>query len=108
MKATSAKTSPVTARRTGAWRKYIPYAVGAALVIIIVSGLRTRPVEVEVGVVSTGPLTVSVLEEGKTRIRHRYLVSPPVSGFLRRVELRAGDRIEAGKTVLANIQPQPA
>jgi HlyD family secretion protein len=63
---------------------------GAALLILIVSGLRTRPVEVEVGVVTTGPLTVTVLEEGKTRIRHRYLVSPPVSGYLRRVELRAG------------------
>ena len=57
---------------------------------------------------STAPLAVSVLEEGKTRIRHRYMISPPVAGFLNRVELRAGAPVERGKTVVATIQPQPA
>jgi HlyD family secretion protein len=116
MKATSATTSarPSTAaarpraRNGGAWRKFIPWVIGGTLLLVVVNALRPRPVEVESATVATGPLIVSVLEEGKTRIRHRYVVSPPVSGFLRRVELRAGDRIEAGKTVLANIQPQPA
>lgn len=110
------KPAPVTStapartrqRKTGAWRKFIPWIIGGALLVVVVNAMRPRPTEVEVASVTTGPLTVSVLEEGKTRIRHRYLVSPPVSGFLRRVELRAGDRIEAGKTVLARIQPQPA
>jgi ABC-type dipeptide/oligopeptide/nickel transport system ATPase subunit len=40
------------------------------------------------------------------RIRHRYVISPPVAGFLRRVELRPGASIEAGRTVLATIEPQ--
>jgi HlyD family secretion protein len=96
------------ARPPAAWRRYIPHLIGAALLLLLVSALRPQPVEVEIGEVKVAPLTVSVLEEGKTRIRHRYIVSPPVGGFLRRVELRAGDRIEAGKTVLAQIQPQPA
>ncbi|HEV7868051.1 MAG TPA: HlyD family efflux transporter periplasmic adaptor subunit [Chthoniobacteraceae bacterium] len=95
-------------QRPGAWKKLIPYAIGAALIGGIIIGLMPKPIEVELATVTTGPLTVSVLEEGKTRIRHRYTVSPPVSGYLNRVELRAGDRIEAGKTVLATIQPQPA
>lgn len=95
-------------RQNGAWRKAIPWVIGGALLFVAVNALRPRPIEVETAVVSTGPLTVSVLEEGKTRIRHRYVVSPPVTGFLRRIELRAGDRIEAGTTVLARIQPQPA
>jgi HlyD family secretion protein len=51
---------------------------------------------------------VSVLEEGKTRIRHRYVISPPFAGLLERVELRAGAAIKAGETVLATIQPQPS
>jgi HlyD family secretion protein len=63
---------------------------------------------VEVATVTTGPLTVSVLEEGKTRIRHRFVISPPVAGLLDRVELRPGAPIEAGKTVLATIEPQPS
>lgn len=92
----------------GKWRKRVPYAIGGALLVLLIAGLRPRPVEVEVATVGRGPLTVSVLEEGKTRIRHRYVISPPVSGFLNRVPLRAGARIEAGKTVLATLQPQPA
>ena len=95
-------------RQKGAWRKVIPWVLGAGLLFVVINSLRPRPIEVETAAVSTGPLTVSVLEEGKTRIRHRYVVSPPVMGYLRRVELRAGDRVEAGKTVLALIQPQPA
>jgi HlyD family secretion protein len=81
----------------------VPYGVGAALLVFIINGLRPKPTEVEVAKVSTGPLVVTVLEEGKTRIRHRYVVSAPVFGNLRRVELRAGAAIEAGKTVLATM-----
>jgi HlyD family secretion protein len=58
---------------------------------------------VETAVVSRGSLTVSVLEEGKTRIRHRFEISPPVAGYLNRVALRAGAPIRAGETVLATI-----
>ncbi len=107
------QASPTT-RRTNAgrsaetWRKYVPHAIAVGLVLLLINALRPEPVAVEVGTVTRGPLTVTVLEEGKTRIRHRYIVSPPVAGYLNRVPLRAGDRIEAGKTVLATIQPQPA
>ena len=100
--------TPVRTRPRGAWRRFIPHVIVAALLAGIVAGLRPRPIEVETAVVSTGPLVVSVLEEGKTRIRHRYVITPPIAGFLDRVALRAGDPIEAGKTVLAAIQPQPA
>jgi HlyD family secretion protein len=101
----AAKARP---RKPAAWRRFIPYAIGAALLVAIVSGLRPRPLEVEVAKVTTGPLEVSVLEEGKTRIRHRYVISPPIAGYLNRVPLRAGDRIIAGITVLATLQAQPA
>lgn len=74
----------------------------------IVFGFLPKPVAVETASVGIAPLTVSVLEEGKTRIRHRYTISPPIGGFLNRVELRAGASIEKGKTVLATIQPQLA
>jgi HlyD family secretion protein len=107
------QTSPTTrrpssVRRPAPWRRYVPHAIGVGLVLLLVNALRPQPVTVEVGTVKHGPLTVTVLEEGKTRIRHRYTISPPVAGYLNRIPLRAGDRIEAGKTVLATIQPQPA
>jgi len=80
----------------------------AALLGLVVAGLRPRPLAVDLAPVTTGPLTVSVLEEGKTRIRHRHVVSAPVSGLLQRIPLRAGDRLVARETVLAVIQPTPS
>jgi HlyD family secretion protein len=105
----SIATTQPTARRAKkarAWRRFIPWLLFAAVIAAIAMSFRPKPVEVETHVVGVGPLTVSVLEEGKTRIRHRYIISPPVMGFLERITLRAGDPIEAGKTVLARVQPQ--
>ena len=95
-------------RKPGTWRRFIPYVIVSALGVAIVGGLRPRVIEVETATVITGPLDVTVLEEGKTRIRHRYVISPPISGYLNRIALRAGDRIAAGQTVLATIEAQPS
>jgi len=109
----STRSAPAAGRRPPSnrrrsLRKALPWLGGAALLGLIVVGLLPKPLAVETAKVGRGPLAVSVLEEGKTRIRHRYTISPPVSGFLQRVELRAGDRIEAGVTVLARVQAEPA
>lgn len=94
-----------TRSRKATWpRKVLLYTLGAGLLFFIVSGMLPKPVEVEVATITKGPLTVTVLEEGKTRIRHRYVVSPPVAGYLRRVPVRAGDAIVADETLLATIQ----
>jgi HlyD family secretion protein len=87
-------------------RKLIRYAIVTGIVAAIVAGMWPKPVRVETAIVMRGPLTVSVFEEGKTRIRHRYMISAPVAGFLNRVELRPGARIQMGKTVLAIIEAQ--
>jgi HlyD family secretion protein len=87
-------------------RKLIPYAVLAGLVIAMAAALLPKPLRVETAAIIRGPLTVSIFEEGKTRIRHRYVISSPVAGFLNRVELRPGGRIQAGQTVLATIEAQ--
>ena len=67
--------------------------------------LWPEPAEVDLAPVTRGPLLVTVDEDGRTRIRQRYVVSAPLSGRLLRVDLRPGDKIEAGKTVLAAIDP---
>jgi HlyD family secretion protein len=90
------------------WRRLVPWLFVAVVITLIVLGLRPRPTEVEIATVTTGALSVSVLEEGKTRIRHRYVISNPMAGFLNRVALRAGDPLERDKTVLATIQATPA
>ena len=92
-------------KKGGILRKILPWAIAIGVIALIVNGLKAKPVIVETGEVSKGTLTVSVIEEGKTRIRHRHIVSPPIAGYLRRVELRAGAPIVRGKTVLAAIEP---
>lgn len=64
-----------------------------------------RPVEVDVARASRGSLRVTVDEDGKTRIKERYVVSAPLAGQLQRITLRAGDSVVAGKTLLAVIEP---
>ncbi len=94
--------------RAARFRKLIPWVIGIGIVTLIALGLMPKPLPVETGAVNRGPLAVSVLEEGKTRIRHRFTISPPVGGYLQRVQLRAGDPIEAGVTELMKVQAEAA
>lgn len=63
-----------------------------------------RPVEVEVAAVIQAPFQSTIDEDGKTRLRDRYIVSAPLAGRLNRVALREGDRVEAG-AVVAELTP---
>jgi HlyD family secretion protein len=75
---------------------------------LIVVGLWPQAVAVEVSRVTRGPLAVTVDEEGMTRVRNRYVVSTPVAGQLRRIDWKAGAPVEAGRTVLAVLEPSGA
>lgn len=88
-------------RRRKGWR----YVVGAVLVALIVAGMWPSPLPVETAVAERADLIVTVNEEGVTQVRHRYVVSSPVSGQLRRIDLKPGAVVEAGRTVLAVLEP---
>ena len=60
---------------------------------------------VDAGTVVRGPLQITVDDDGRTRVKDRYVVSAPLAGTLERIELHAGDRVEAGTTMLAAIEP---
>ena len=84
------------------------YLIGAAL-LVVAAALAVMfwpsPVLVDLAEVTTGPLAVTVDEEGKTRIKDIYTVSAPVSGHMQRPAIEVGDAVIAGKTVLAMIEP---
>jgi len=86
-------------------RRWLPYAGAVALVALIVAGLWPRPVPVETARVTVGNLRATVNEEGKTRIKQRYIVSAPVTGQLQRIPFKAGADVRAGETVVAVIEP---
>ena len=62
-------------------------------------------VAVDVAAVSRGPLAVTIDEEGRTRVRDRFVVTAPVTGRILRIELEPGDRVARGD-VLARVQPE--
>ncbi len=89
-------------------RRWLPYVVLIVLVVLAGLGLRPHPAPVETARVVTGALRATVSEEGKTRIRQRYVVAAPVSGQLRRIPFKPGAEVESGVTVVAVIDPLPA
>jgi HlyD family secretion protein len=93
---------------TNPWRGRIAYLL-LALVVAggLLYGFMPRPVAVEVVPARTGHLAVSVDEEGKTRVRERYVVAAPVAGQVRRITLKVGNAVSAGQ-VVALIDPAPS
>lgn len=75
--------------------------VGALLAV----AFWPSPVEVDVAAVTRGPLVVTVDEEGRTRVRERFVVAAPVTGRLLRIALEPGDRVRRGDAI-ARIQPE--
>lgn len=82
-------------------------AITAAVALALAWGLWPRAVRVETGEVAHRPLQVLVEEEGRTRVKDRYLLDAPVAGFLRRIELEVGDAVAQGEAV-ALIDPLPS
>jgi HlyD family secretion protein len=81
--------------------------VAAVLVLTLALGLRPKPVVVETAPVHRGTLTVSVNEDGRTRVRERYLISAPLAGTLTRLSLKPGDSVERGAPVARVIPNAP-
>lgn len=86
-------------------KRWLPWLGAAVLVALIVIGFLPQPIPVETARVARGSLRATVNEEGKTRIKQRYVVSAPVTGHLRRIPFKAGAEVVAGQTVLAVIDP---
>jgi HlyD family secretion protein len=64
------------------------------------------PVDVDVAPVVSGPMMVTVDEEGETRAHDRFVVSAPVAGRVSRIEFHEGDAVKEGQ-VVAEIWPLP-
>ncbi|HZR17758.1 MAG TPA: efflux RND transporter periplasmic adaptor subunit [Verrucomicrobiae bacterium] len=100
-------STPAGARRSSNHRarRWLPYGGALLLLALIVAGLWPKPVPVETALATRGRLRVTINEEGKTRIKQRFVVAAPVSGQLRRIPFKAGAEVLAGQTVVAVIDP---
>ncbi|NIO40261.1 MAG: efflux RND transporter periplasmic adaptor subunit [Burkholderiales bacterium] len=64
------------------------------------------PVDIDVARVVTGPMIVTVDEDGETRAHDRFVVSAPVAGRVSRIALHEGDSVKE-RQVVAEIWPVP-
>ena len=74
-----------------------------ALLVLFMT-LRPQPVWVDAAQVARDTLQVTIVEEGQTRVKDRYVVSAPVAGYLRRIELQVGERV-APDQLLTQLEP---
>jgi HlyD family secretion protein len=88
------------------WRRRILiFLLFAAIALAIGYGFLPKPIAVSVVKVSRGSLMVTVEEEGKTRVKDRFVISAPVAGFARRIMLDVGDPVTKGE-VIVELEPQ--
>jgi len=107
---TSTLSTPNTAakpRRRPRWSRQGLYILGGlGLAALVGYALRPQPLAVDLATVERGELQVTVNAEGRTRVRDRYTIAAAVDGELQRIDLRAGDIVEAG-AVIARLDPLP-
>jgi HlyD family secretion protein len=78
--------------------------ISLLIIAALIYGFRPLPRLVDIAVSTRGPMTVSIEQEGKTRVIDRYVVSAPVAGTTCRVDLDVGAQVEK-EQVLITIKP---
>ena len=84
------------------------WTLGAGAALALAAFFMTRPevIEVELHEVMPGPLTVTVDEDGITRLREHVEIAAPVSGRMLESSLQPGDSVTRGQ-VVARLAPAP-
>src|SRR5512143_62931 len=79
---------------------------GVAAAAFLVYTFRPTAIAVEVAAVERGPLRVTIDEEGRTRVRDRYVVVAPAAGRVARIALEEGAPVARGM-VVARLSAAP-
>ncbi|TNF60207.1 MAG: HlyD family efflux transporter periplasmic adaptor subunit [Burkholderiales bacterium] len=96
-------------RKTGMWRGWLwPLVLVLGVAAVLWAAYRPRPLVVEVAQVETGRFEQVLEEDGRLRLRDRYVLHAPVPGELLRPTLRVGDAVRQGQVVaeLVPVAPQ--
>lgn len=98
-------------RKNGSFGKWARRAVAAVVAVVVivlaVRASRPKPLPVDAAKIGRGSFKVVVVGSGKTRVKDRYVLSAPLAGEMPRLELRPGDRVEAGSVLLAIAPSAP-
>lgn len=75
---------------------------------LIAWAFMPAPIDVEVAAVEQGLFERAVQEDGKTRVRDRYVVSTPLTGRVARIHLKQGDAVKKDAAVATLWPVAPA
>ena len=88
------------------WLKRVVGAlVLIAAIVVVIWFVWPRPILADLAAVTSGPMEVTIEDEGKTRVRNVYTVSAPLVGRVLRNPRRVGDQVAADETIVAVLQP---
>lgn len=94
------RSDTAVASRWAALRRRPLYVVFVAVAIIVLAwAFSPRAERVETAPVARASLTVGFSEEGRTRLRERYVVTAPLDGVIERTALEPGDSVATGAPV---------
>ena len=81
-------------------RKLFVIIIIAVVVLATVYGFLPKTREVDIVTVTRGPLQVTIEEEGRTRLKERFVISAPTAGYTQRIDKKVGDPVKKGQTVV--------
>jgi HlyD family secretion protein len=84
------------------------FGLGLAVFAVVAWLMMPRPLRVETGTVGRGPVAETVFDQGWARVRQAYVVAAPAAGRVVRLPVEVGDRVIAGRTVVARLTPASA
>ena len=82
--------------------------LGLILGATLVWAFIPKPIPVDMLTLEPGEMTVTVDEEGETRVRDVFVLSAPISGRALRIDAEVGDEVLAQQTKVAEIEPTDA
>ena len=86
-------------------RRVIMLAIAAGIGFGIYQAMQTPPIRVDAETIGRGAVVVTIDEDGKTRIKEKYVISAPLAGRLLRIGIDPGDEVVADETIVATIEP---
>ena len=81
-------------------RKLFVIITIAVVVLATAYGFFPKAADVDLADVTRGPLQVTIEEEGRTRLKDRFVITAPTAGYLERIKAKAGDPVEKGQGVI--------
>jgi HlyD family secretion protein len=76
------------------------FFIAALITGLLIWGFWPQPIMVEGIAARYAPMTVSIEEEGRTRVVDRYVISASVDGVACRQQLKVGDVVKQGQVLL--------